>query len=171
VALVKAALLISLLLKVASGAGCGSLLPKDVVIPNGCRAVNLTDLPNDDQDLWKRGHAESCPGIAAGKIASGDRYAYAVALLKNDADGKLLEQFVVWLWAGDHFSAVVLVRPTEVVGGPFVVWRVPPGRSAGVDRRRPVSIAHDSFIYEKMEAIATQFYYVNGKFRTIQTAE
>jgi hypothetical protein len=167
----KSFLLMSVLLKLAFSGSCDSLLPKDVVIPSGWRVVTLADLPNDDRDLWQREHTGRCPGVAAGRLVSGDRYSYAVALLKEDANGGLFQQLVVWLWAGGHLSSTVLVGPTPVVAGPFVVWMAPPGKSVGVDGQPPVMFAHDSFIYEKMEAIATQFYYLNGRFRKLQTAE
>ena len=36
---------------------------------------------------------------------------------------------------------------------------------------RDILIAHDSIIWEKMESASQQFYFVNGKFRKLQTGD
>ena len=166
----RAFLIVSISLKLCPGADCGSLLPRAFALPSGWRVVTLEDLPEDDRDLWGREHAGQCPGAVVGRFTDDSRYSYAVALLQSGPGGKLLEQLVAILPAGNRLSRVVLVKPTTVVS-PFVVWAVPPGKYAGVDGAPAVSVPHDSIIYEKMEATANQFFYLDGRFRSIQTAE
>jgi hypothetical protein len=90
-------------------------------------------------------------------------------LLQNDTEGNLLQQLIVWLPTGKGFSKNRLVRPEPVVASPFVVWVTPPGRSRKWDGSAAVNITHESFVYEKMEAVAWQFYLLSGKFRSLQT--
>jgi len=168
--LARTCLLMGIFLKIALGVNCNSALAKQIILPSGWRAVTLEDLPNDDQELWKRYHAGKCPGIAEGDVAGAGRKSYAVALLLNDVDGNLLQQLIVWLRSGTSFSKIVLIRPVPVVAGPFVVWMAPPGESRQWDGGSAVNITHESFVYEKMEAIAWQFYLLNGTFHSLQTA-
>ncbi len=170
VVVVKVILLMALSLSAAFG-DCNSALPREVVAPVGWRVLDLTDLAQDDRQMWEHVHAGRCPGVAVGRFASGSRDSYAVALLKNGTGRELLQQLIVWLWAEGHFSAITLVGPRAIVAGPFVVWMTPPGKAFGIDGKRPIRIVHDSFVYEKMEAVATQYYYLNGRFHTLQTAE
>lgn len=133
------------------------------------RVVKLTDLPADDRKLWENSHNGQCPGVAAGNF-SDDKLSYAVALLRNQPSGELEEQLIVLLPEGNSFRRTVVVKPTTVVG-PFVIWKVPPGKYQGVDKAKAVQIAHDSFIYEKIEAYARQYYYDDGHLRSIVTAK
>ena len=154
------------------GAACVSSIPDKAceVISNfnGWKIGKLTDLPADDQRLWTNSHDGQCPGVAAGHFSE-DKLSYAVALLRNQRSGGLQEQLVVLVPEGNSFRSQVVVKPTTVVS-PFVIWKVPPGKYKGVDQDNTVQIAHDSFIYEKMEAYATQYYYDEGRLRSIVTA-
>lgn len=53
---------------------------------------------------------------------------------------------------------------------PFVIWKVAPGIYKELDHDKTIHISHDSFVYEKMEAYATQYYYENGRWNSIVTA-
>ena len=133
------------------------------------RVVKLTDLPLDDQKLWEPSHDGRCPGIAAGKFTGGEKLSYAVALIRDQPSGRILEQLIILAPEGDSFRRAVLIKPTNVVS-PFVVWKVPPGKYKGVDQGKTVQIVHDSFVYEKLEAYATQYYYDGGRLHSIVTA-
>ena len=167
---VRTFLLMSLSLSRCFSADCSSVLPKGVTLPIGWRVVSLVDLPKDDRELWEREHGGQCPGAVVGKLTGDGRVSYALALLQNGPGGKMLEQLVVMFSAGRQFSRITLVKPTAVIS-PFVVWVAPPGKYSGVDGTPPVRIPHDSFVYEKMEATARQFFYRNGGFRSLLTAE
>ncbi len=168
--LARTGLLMGVFLKTALGGNCSSVLPKQIVLPSGWRAVTLEDLSNDDQHLWQRYHADKCPGIAEGDVAGAGRKSFAVALLRNDAGG-LRQQLIVWLRTGSSFTKIVLVRPDPVVAGLFVVWITPPGKSREWDGAQTVNVTHESFVYEKMQAIAWQFRLLNGTFHRLQTAD
>ena len=168
--LARICLLTSVFLKIALGADCSSVLPKQIILPSGWRAVTLEDLPTDDRELWQRHHRGKCPGIAVADTAGTGQKSCAIALLQNDADGKLQQQLMVWLRTGTGFAKTVLARPNPVVAGPFVVWTTPPGKSRAWDAGQPVDITHESFVYEKIEAVAWQFYLLNGTFHSLQSA-
>jgi len=154
------------------GQNCASLLPdkarEAISDLHEWKVVKLTDLPADDQKLWENSHNGQCPGVAAGNFSE-DKLSYAVALVRSQPSGALQEQLIVLLPEANSFRRTVVVKPTTVVG-PFVIWRVPPGKYQGVDNAGTVQIAHDSFIYEKMEAYARQYYYDAGHLRSIVTA-
>lgn len=100
----------------------------------------------------------------------GDKTSYAVALIRVQASGQLQEQLIVLSPDGDSFSSAVIAGPTTVTS-PFVTWKASPGAFKTVDQSRTIQIARDSFIYEKMEAYAKQYYYADGRLRSIVTAD
>ncbi len=136
----------------------------------GWRIVLLNDLPTDDIGLWNAANRGRCPGVAVGNFVNEYAQSYAIALIRKNPSGKLEEQLLLLAPKGRTLSRLVVVRPTLVVS-PFVVWRVPPGKYSGVDKDESVSVEHDSFVYEKIEATATQYYFVNGHLRSLLTAE
>ena len=136
----------------------------------GWHLVKLTDLPPDDQKLWQTSHSERCPGVAAGNFTGGGQLSYAIAVIRNQPSGQILEQLIALVPHGNLFKRTVVVQPMSVVS-PVVVWKVKPGKYKGVDQDKPIQISHDSFVYEKMEAYATQYYYDKGSLRSIVTAD
>ena len=133
------------------------------------RIVTLTDLPADDQQLWQTSHNGRCPGVASGNFMGGTQPSYVIAMIHNQRSGKLLEQLLILIPEGKSFKRTILVKPTAVVS-PFVVWKLSPGKYKGVDQEQSIEIPHDSFVYEKIEAFATQYYYDDGHLHSIVTA-
>jgi len=158
---------------VCYGENCISQLPdvaREVVSGlHEWQIVKLADLPADDQQLWQTSHNGSCPGVVAGNFTGGARLSYAVAMIRNQPSGQILEQLLMLVPEGNSFKPTIVVKPTSVVS-PFVVWKVTPGTYKAVDQDRSVKLSHDSFVYEKMETYATQYYYEKGRLRSIVTA-
>jgi hypothetical protein len=153
---------------------CASLVPepgRNLVIGSGeWKILGTKDLPEDDAALWASAHSGKCPGVAVGDFTGSQTPAYAIALIRQEPSGKYVEQLALLIMKGRTFSRVEVVSPKGVVG-PFVVWTVPPGKYKGVDRQGVVSVRYDSFVYEKMEASATQYYYIDGHLRSLVTAD
>ena len=166
-------LLLICLGKVCYGEHCVPFVPasaREIISEfHGWRIVGLTDLPGDDQKLWRTSHDGKCPGIAAGNFMGGEKLSFAIALIRNQPSGRILEQLIVLSPEGDSFRRTTVIAPTDVVS-PFVVWKVAPGNYKGVYQDKTVRIAHDSFVYEKMEAYATQYYYIGNRLHSIVTA-
>jgi len=158
---------------ICRGQDCISRIPLSVrnIVSEykGWRIVSLADLPQDDQKLWTTSRNGQCPGVAIGNFTGGTNLSYVVALMRSQQSGGLQEQLVTLTQDGELLKTNVVVAPTNVTS-PFVVWKVPPGTYKGVDQNKIVRIVNDSFVYEKMEAYARQYYYDNGRVRSIVTA-
>jgi hypothetical protein len=135
----------------------------------GWSIVETSDLPDDDKALWKNYHEGLCPGIAIVDVDGGGRKSYALALKRKVKD-VVFEKLVVLKGSAGAFSEHVLVNPTRVIS-PFVVYRVGPGKYLDHNTGKTIRIAHDSIVYEKMEAISMQFYFSNGKPYSLLAAE
>jgi hypothetical protein len=127
--------------------------------------VTLSDLPEDDQALWKKAHGDSCPGMVAVDLDGTGRRSFALALLQR-VNGKNVEQLVMLTGAASN----VLVEPTDVIS-PFVVWRANPGRFPNLLTGADVHIPHESIVYEKIEATSTLFYRSHGKIRSLLASD
>jgi hypothetical protein len=139
---------------------CPSGLPEPIrstVEQGDWKIVQPGDIPQDDWKLWKNTHQGQCPGVAVGNFHPKADSSFAVALIQEDAQKKLLEQVLLITVKKGQSSTEVVVPPTAVTT-PSVVWKLSPGHYAGVDGTR-VSLSRDSFIFEKVASSARQFYY------------
>jgi hypothetical protein len=132
----------------------------------GWRVVTPDDLPPDDRALWNRQHSGKCPGVSEGDFAGGGSRSYAIALLRAAAPSGYTEQLILVGSGGHHSSRLRVVAPTHVES-PLVVWSRPPGRYTGWDGGPRIDVSADSFVYEKMEATATQYYFQHGQLHTL----
>jgi hypothetical protein len=135
--------------------------------------VDVKDLVADDRSLWKRAHDGHCPGIAIVDL-DGMGQSYALALLR--ASGRqTIEKLVVVRRQSGRLTGQVLDPPMRVkhedAAAPFVVWRAGPDTYRDLMSGRQVTLAHEGIVYEKMEAMATMYYFSNGGFGSISTSE
>lgn len=158
-------------------ADCGATLPSAVSAfvrseaRHGWIVVTLNDLVADDQALWSRSHAGQCPGIAVGRFDGTAADSYAIALVRRGGRvGHYVEQLVLLRPSGSTYSHVVVNGPARVVS-PLVVWSLPPGTYAGSGDGLRVTIGTDSFVYEKLEASAVQYYLVGGQLHSLVTGD
>jgi hypothetical protein len=167
-------MLISLASYVCLADECASLIPdparKLVSDAHEWKILDLKDLPADDASLWAGAHSGQCPGVAVGDFTGRQTPSYAIAMIRKEPSGKYVEQLVLLAAKGEMFTRLTVVSPKSVVS-PFVVWTVPPGKYRGVDQHTSISVSHDSFLYEKMEAFATQYYYAEGRLHSLITAD
>ena len=136
----------------------------------GWRVVSQQDLPQDDRQLWELNHASQCPGLTGGHFTGSAAVSYAVAFLKQESNEKHSEELIVFTLAKDVVSRIILVKPNSIIS-PFVVWKLPPGKYTGADGRPSITLANESFVYEKMESVATQYYFSGGGFHLLNTAD
>lgn len=132
----------------------------------GWRIIATADLPSDDQALWHQYHPGQCPGVATGHFSKSSDVAYSLALLHSSSTGQHTEELLLLVPIGASYSRKTVVGPTRVVS-PFVVWKLPPGRYKALYTKSAVFIPLDSFVYEKMEATATQYFMRDGRLRSI----
>jgi hypothetical protein len=121
-----------------------------------------------DRESWKHYNGDACPGIAAGNFFGGMAKAYAVAVVRGDAES-MVEKVVVIRSAARE--AVVLVAPENIVGrgGPFfkVVTTVPAGRFEDRINGRKIKTDRDAIVYTVWEAYSALYYHRRGRFESI----
>lgn len=127
--------------------------------------VDLSDLSSDDQQLWAQHHHDLCPGLAVGRLDSGAHTWYALALL-NKNHGKLYEK-VVLLVEHKLGTKIQILSASRNITSPFVIWRTGPGVFLDYRTGKMITIKHDSFVYEKMESTAVQYYLRDGRVREL----
>ncbi len=135
-------------------------------LQQGWRIVATADLPSDDRALWHQYHPGQCPGVATGHFSNSDDVAYSIALLHSSSAGQYTEELLLLVPIRASYSLKTVVSRTRVVS-PFVVWKLPPGRYKALYTKSAVFIPLDSFVYEKMEATATQYFMRDGHLRSI----
>jgi hypothetical protein len=130
---------------------------KSTVEQDNWKIVQPGDIPQDDWKLWKNTHQGQCPGVAVGNFSPKADSSFAVALIQQDDQKKLLEKLLIVTVKKGQSATEVVVPPIEVAT-PSVVWKLPPGHYAGVDGTK-ASMSRDSFVFEKVASSAKQFYY------------
>ena len=128
----------------------------------GWAVVQVADLVSDDQALWAQYHKGLCPGWTKAKLDATRRAFYAVAVISRSQ-----EKLVLIDTATGHARELV---PADRVTSPMVVWSVGPGMTHDQNTGRDLRVATESIIYEKMEAVATQYFMENGKMHSVLTA-
>ena len=130
---------------------------RSAVEQNGWKIVQPSDLTIADIKVFKNAHQGQCPGVAEGNFHPKSDKSYVVALIQSSDPKNLQEQLMLVTTRNDQPITEVVVPPAQITS-PAVVWRIAPGHYAGVDGKR-ASISRDSFVYEKVDSTATQFYY------------
>jgi hypothetical protein len=126
----------------------------------GWHIVTETDLRTDDQALWRQHHSGACPGLA-----------------KADLKGDGGASYGLVLRSGERIRKVILVSDNRVLrehlvikhrtGAIPVVHVAEPGPAYEFETRKRHDIAHQSLVFETMEASATQYYWHDGKLKDV----
>ncbi len=151
----------------AHAADCLSNLPdamRSTIEQDGWKILSPFDIPTGDWKLWKNAHQGQCPGVAAGNFFPKTGSSFIVTLIQgDDAKGFLQKVVLVAAKKGQTITeTVVNPIPAKTLS---VVWKLPPGRYAGVDGTK-AGISRDSFVVEKVSASATQFYYRGSNLKS-----
>jgi hypothetical protein len=133
----------------------------------GWRVLTLYDLSEDDRKLWVKHHRDACPGAARARLAA-EKDVYALALLSR-RNGHLAER-LIFIDMTAPKAAPEVIESTDAASDLFVVWKVAPGASEDVVTGAKKTLRDESFIYEQMEAQATQYYFAGGRYRRLTTA-
>ena len=134
----------------------------------GWSPVRLNDLVADDLALWKADRPDACPGFASARLGVGTGPAFAIALLRTSSRGAE-EKVLLLIPEGDRVQERLLARP-HTITHPEVVWRTGPGQTRAWDGGPTIDVAHDSIIWEAIEARAQQFFFVGGQLRSVVTS-
>jgi len=122
------------------------------------------DLPETDLKIWKNAHQGQCPGIAGGNFFPKADTSFIVALIQSDDQKNVLEKVLLVTQKKGQSETAVVISPLQVKS-PKVVWRLPPGHYAGIDGTK-AGISRDSFVVEKINSSAKQFYYQGNRLQS-----
>jgi hypothetical protein len=122
------------------------------------------DLPATDLKVFKNAHPGQCPGVAVGNFLPKTDTSYIVALIKVNGKESLREKVLLVGLKKDRSETAVAVSPVQT-NSPSVVWKLPPGHYAGIDGTK-AGIARDSFVVQKINGTAEQFYYQGSRLRS-----
>ncbi len=140
----------------------------------GWRAKLLSDLGADDHQLWTKAHPRECPGIAAGHFEGHDSLAYATVLVpKSDAYRGYKIVVLSKSGASETYSVKILDHAEGPQSGAanLVISCLRPGTYPDFERIKSVRLKLDSINVEWIEAAAVVYYWSNGRYRTLQTAD
>jgi hypothetical protein len=137
------------------------------------RTKLLSDLSSDDQQLWMKAHPKECPGIASGHFAGPDSTAYALVLVpKADANGGYKVVVLTKAASADAYSVRILDHVENSLRGTgLVISRLRPGTYPDFERTTSMRTNLDSINVEWIESAAVVYYWQNGRYRTLQTAD
>lgn len=122
------------------------------------------DLPDTELKIWKNAHQGQCPGVTTGNFFPKVDTSFVIALIQGDDQKNLLEKVIIVTQKKDRSETAVVVSPTQVKS-PSVVWKLLPGHYAGIDGTK-AAISRDSFVVEKINSSAKQFYYQGNRLQS-----
>jgi hypothetical protein len=122
------------------------------------------DLPDGDLKIWKIAHPGQCPGVAVGNFFPKADTSFIVALIQVDDQRNLLEKIMLLTQRKDRSETAVVASPTQAKS-PSVVWKLPRGHYAGIEGTK-AGISRDSFVVQKINSSAEQFYYQDSRLRS-----
>jgi hypothetical protein len=122
------------------------------------------DLSETDLKIWKNAHLGQCPGVAVGNFFPKADTSFIIALIQGDNEKNVLEKVVLVTQKKDRSETTVVISPMQVKS-PSVVWKLSPGHYAGIDGTK-AAISRDSFVAEKINSSAKQFYYQGNRLQS-----
>lgn len=140
----------------------------------GWRTKRVSDLGADDKKLWAKAHPAECPGIAAGHFEQPGLVSYAMILVpKSDADSGYMAVVLSTNTTSEDYEVRILDRAKGPRSGAdnLVISRLRPGTYPGFDGTKSLRLKLDSINVEWIEAAAVIYYWSNGRYRTLQTAD
>lgn len=134
-------------------------------LAHGGHVLSVVDLPDDDQKLWLARRKDLCPGLARGNFDGSGHESLVVAIVRPAQENGAYEELVFIRQLQGRYTMTRLTAPTHVVS-PLVIWSVPPSSYHSPYLDSTIVTTTDSFIYEKIEASSTLYFYKGGRFRT-----
>ncbi len=138
------------------------------------RTKRLSDLGTDDQQLWTKAHPAECPGFTAGHFEEPNVVAYALILVpKSDADAGYMLAVLSTNLTSEDFAVKILDHAKGPRSGAsnLVISRLRPGTYPNFDGTKSLRLKLDSINVEWIEAAAIVYYWSNGQYLTLQTAD
>jgi hypothetical protein len=163
-------ILIALLLSISTHSraeSCLSGIPdsvKSTAEQDNWTILQPQDLTGADLKIWKNAHQGQCPGVTTGNFFPKADASFIVALIQGDDQKNLLEKVVLVTQKKERSETAVVISPMQV-NSPSVVWKLPPGHYAGIDGTKAAT-SRDSFVVEKINSSAKQFYYQGTRLQS-----
>lgn len=136
----------------------------------------LENLYEEDRKLWTDADPKDCPGIAIGHFESKTELSYALLLVSKPDRKRPGLRIVVFsrTAASGQFVPRLISRydtGTFYEGSDQVIATVPPGHYKEAMGSRKVVIDLDAILYEVMEKGSIVYYWKNGRYQQLVTAD
>jgi hypothetical protein len=153
---------------------CNAVLPADIRVEVGKRypgmaLLLITDLVDDDQQLWLKSFgASTCPGATIGHFKSATTDSYAIAVVRQNSKQSGIDETLV---VASRDAGIVKLEALESAqGAPIASIVRKSGPGVYVDWEDPkmrVNAVLDVIVLERLESSAVAFVYEGRKFRTV----
>jgi hypothetical protein len=134
---------------------------------NGWKVVDVSDLSAEDQEVWSESFAGKCPGYVEGNFTG--RPSIAMTMIRYK--GANLYQMLIVAEPRVRGYNIETLSGAEMAAVPDVVLKTSPRKYFNAERDHHVTIKFDGIVYTKLEAAATLYYFLNGKFRHLEISE
>ena len=134
------------------------------------RIVDLADLLPDDRVLWERSRPQECPGIVSGRFFESPETAYALLVLRGKEREIHQRLIILTREKGAYKVTTVWEQAWTQTGTPgrvLVISRVSPGEYWDASRSRSVVTTRDAIALEAIEAGVTMYYWMTGKWHSL----
>ena len=137
------------------------------------RPKAISDLGADDREFWVEAHPRDCPGIALGHFEEPDRLAYAVLLVPKSELNHGYKMIVLSkLPTGDTYAARLLDQADgEYSNSGLAISTAPRGSYSDFEDTTSVRLRLDAVNAEWIGKGAVLYYWMHGKYQTLQTSD
>jgi len=135
------------------------------------RPKQVSDLDEDDRELWLKAHDKECPGIATGHFERADKSAYAVLLVPKANPTSGYELIVLNAPQGRGYIARVLDQAKGQTYSGLVISALAPGKYSNFEDTQSVVLKLDGIHLEWIEKGAHLFYWSGGRYHKLQISD
>ena len=131
----------------------------------GWKILALSDLSNDDRELWNQSHRGQCPGVTSGRFTSPNKTDFAVLLINKGASQRQTRLAIVTSnTAASRYEATTVYSNDKVTNYPVIHTSKPGKYHDFYNPQKLIQIDSDVLVYEHLESRTLAFYYKGGKF-------
>jgi hypothetical protein len=137
----------------------------------GWRPKQISDMDQDDQQLWLGAKPKECPGFAVGHYEKSNELSYAILLVPRSDPSGGYKVVVFDKKSSGEFHWSVVDHANGQTCSCLVISKVPPGRYSDFEGTRSVQVKLDSILVEWMEKGAVLFHRSEGRYERIRVSD
>jgi len=136
------------------------------------RPKQMSDLDQDDKEIWSGENLGSCPGIAVGHFEDPAQLAYAVLMVPTSDRARGYKVVMVAETKGsDGYELKLLDHADAPACSCLVISKANPGKYSGFDDPKSVRLKLDGINVEWLEKSSVLYFYSNGKYQQLETSD